>query len=67
MNYIIEIEKGLWFLGWSPLDGTMQVTKEVTLAYRMRRTVATRTLPKVIDKYGSGRIVKLVITTAASA
>ncbi|MCR4647878.1 MAG: hypothetical protein K5776_02250 [Lachnospiraceae bacterium] len=59
MNYIIKIEEGLWFLGWSPLDGSMQVTNEVALAYRMRRTVAVRTLPKVIDKYGSGNIMKI--------
>ena len=56
MNYIIEIEEGLWFLGWSPIDGTMQTTDDVSLAYRMRRTVAVRTLPKVIDKYGNGHI-----------
>ena len=61
MNYIIEIEKGLWFLGWSPLDGTMQTTQKIGLAYRMRRTVAERTLPNVIDKYGDGRIRKLLL------
>ena len=60
MNYIIEIENGTWFMGWSPLDGTMQTTNEVALAYRMRRTVASRTLPKVVDKYGKGRIMNLV-------
>ncbi|MBO4309696.1 MAG: hypothetical protein J5856_01380 [Lachnospiraceae bacterium] len=61
MNYIIEIEKGLWFLGWSPLDGTMQTTEKVTLAYRMRRTVALRTLPKVVEKYGNGHIMASAI------
>jgi len=67
MNYIIKIEEGLWFLGWSPLDGTMQVTKEVALAYRMRRTVAVRTLPKVIDKYGKGQICKLTFANTQIA
>ena len=60
MNYIIEIDRGLWFCGWSPLDGTMQTTTEVGMAYRMRRTLAMRTLPKVINHYGSGEIVNLV-------
>ena len=61
MNYIIEIEKGLWFLGWSPLDGTMQTTEKIGLAYRMRRTVAQRTLPKVVEKYGNGHIMASAI------
>ena len=48
MNYIIEIEKGLWFLGWSPLDGTMQTTEKVTLA-------------QVVEKYGNGHIMASAI------
>ncbi|MBR3040815.1 MAG: hypothetical protein IKI20_09260 [Lachnospiraceae bacterium] len=57
MNYIIEIESGLWFCGWSSLDGSMQTTTEIELAYRMRRTLAMRTLPKVVEHYGKGQIM----------
>ena len=61
MNYIIEIESGLWFCGWSPLDGHMQTTKEISMAYRMRRTLAIRTLPKVVEEFGGGQIMTTAV------
>ena len=58
MNYIIEIDSGLWFCGWSTLDGSLKTTDDVALAYRMRRTLAERTLPKVLDQFGRGQILR---------
>jgi hypothetical protein len=58
MNYIIEIDSGLWFCGWSTLDGSLKTTDDVALAYRMRRPLAERTLPKVLNQFGRGSIIR---------
>ena len=47
MDYIIRLSDGRYFCGWDPLDGSMKFRTERSLAYRMRRPIATNTVPKV--------------------
>lgn len=61
MNYIIQINDNLWFCGWDANNGIMKTTTNVKLAYRMRRPVADRTLPKVISQFGGGTITHSAI------
>ena len=46
MNYIIHLENGLYFAGWDKL-GEQKFVPEKEHAYRMLRTVAMRTQPKI--------------------
>ena len=46
MNYIIHLENGLYFAGWHKL-GEQKFVPEKEHAYRMLRTVAMRTQPKI--------------------
>ena len=46
MNYIIHLENGLYFAGWDKL-GEQKFVPEKELAYRMLRTIAMKTQPKI--------------------
>lgn len=46
MNYVIHLDNGLYFAGWDKL-GEQRFVSDRDLAYRMLRTVAMRTLPKI--------------------
>jgi len=59
MNYIIEITEGLYFGGWDALFGNVKTVDDKNLAYRMRRPIADRTLPKLIENYDDAKIIKL--------
>ncbi len=49
MNYIIILADGRIFGGWNPIDGSMVIlpADRKSLAYRMQRTLAMRTVDKV--------------------
>lgn len=49
MNYIIILADGRIFGGWNPIDGSMVIlpAERKSLAYRMQRTLAMRTIDKV--------------------
>ena len=49
MNYIITLSDGRIFGGWNPVSGDMIILEpdRKNLAYRMQRTLAMRTIPKV--------------------
>ena len=59
MNYIIEITEGIFFAGWDANLGTMKTIDDISLAYRMRRPTADVTLGKVIQKFGTGRVMRI--------
>lgn len=48
MNYVIHLENGLYFAGWNKL-GEQKFVADKNLAYRMLRTVAMRTQPKITE------------------
>jgi len=56
MNYVIHLKNGLYFAGWDKL-GEQRFVSERALAYRMLRTVAERTVPKI---EGDSIIEKLI-------
>lgn len=58
MNFIIKIQGNDYFGGWDAITGKLKVVHEQYLAYRMRRPVAEKTLPKVFAAYGKGQIIQ---------
>lgn len=48
-SYIIKLDNGSFFTGWSTLDGSMKFQYDEKLAYRMRRPVAETTIKKIFD------------------
>ncbi len=49
MNYIITLTDGRVFGGWDPIDGSIIIlpAERRSLAYRMQRTLAMRTIDKI--------------------
>lgn len=47
MDYIITLSDGRYFTGWDTLDGSLKFISEKSLAYRMRRPIAMKTMEKI--------------------
>ena len=58
MDYIIKINNETYFGGWNPVFGDQIFTSDIKLAYRMRSSLATRTLEKLRAKYPEAEIIK---------
>ncbi len=58
MDYIIKINKEMFFGGWDPIFGKQIFTADVKLAYRMRSPLAVKTLEKLKIDYPNAEITK---------
>lgn len=57
MSFIIKINDNIYFAGWDAVLGGFKTTDNVNLAYRMRKPIAERTLPKIDEAFRTHAVI----------